>query len=126
MLGHEAWVERSTAKEVAVQTQRTTDIPEFQDRLPPIERAMPSRAPTGTSGRDEDARRTAFTIEVADATAAGGVEVRYGLDPVANIWVASFFNGSTGEFMKTVPATRVMHQLAELRALWERSVDKRA
>jgi uncharacterized FlaG/YvyC family protein len=54
------------------------------------------------------------------------VEVRYGLDPIANVWVASFLDADTGEVVKTVPATRVMHQLAELRSLWERGIDRRA
>jgi uncharacterized FlaG/YvyC family protein len=42
------------------------------------------------------------------------------------VWVASFLDADTGEVVKTVPATRVMHQLAELRSLWERSIDRRA
>ena len=70
--------------------------------------------------------RSAFTVEFADASPHGSVEVRYGLDPVANVWVASFLDAETGEVVKTVPGTRVMHQLAELRSLWERSVDRRA
>ncbi len=70
--------------------------------------------------------RSAFTVDFADASPHGAVEVRYGLDPVANVWVASFLDAETGEVVKTVPATRVMHQLAELRALWERGVDRRA
>ncbi len=60
--------------------------------------------------------RSAFTVDFADASPHGDVEVRYGLDPVANVWVASFLDENTGEVVKTVPATRVMHQLAELRS----------
>jgi hypothetical protein len=41
------------------------------------------------------------------------------------VWVASFLDEKTGEVVKTVPATRVMHQLAELRSIWER-IDRHA
>lgn len=108
-----------------MQTQRITENPERYDRLPPVER-VPQASAHAPDARDGQASRdTSFAVDVADA-GPGGVEVRYGLDPIANVWVASFFDGSTGEFVKTVPATRVMHQLAELRAIFERSIDKRA
>ena len=87
------------------------------DRLPPVERAHPVR---------HEHRPGSFEVAFGDAAPQASVQVRYGLDPVANVWVASFFDGATGEVVKTVPATRVMHQLAELRAQWERSVDRRA
>ena len=107
-----------------MQTQPIIDNADRYERLPPVERMVPSHAPSqanaGQPGGD-----TSFAVDVADVAAAG-VEVRYGLDPVANVWVAAFFDGSTGEFVKTVPATKVMDQLAELRAIFERSVDKRA
>jgi uncharacterized FlaG/YvyC family protein len=110
----------STAKEGAVQTQPTTDSTDRIDRLAPV-----SRAPaTGEAKRDHG--RSAFTVDFPDASPHGDVEVRYALDPVANVWVASFLDEKTGEVVKTVPATRVMHQLAELRSIWERSVDRRA
>jgi hypothetical protein len=114
---------RRTAKEVAVQTQPVPDNPGRFDRLPPVELTVP--APERPRPRQSDGQDQAFAVHVADAV-PGGVEVRYGLDPVANVWVASFFDGSTGEFVKTVPATKVMDQLAELRAIYERSVDRRA
>jgi hypothetical protein len=41
--------------------------------------------------------------------------VRYSLDMVANVWVAQFFDSESGEFVKSVPATHVNHQLAALR-----------
>jgi len=109
-----------TAKEAAVQTQPTTDSIDRVDRLAPVPHVA---APTDPR---QDHGRSAFTVDFADASPHGDVEVRYALDPVANIWVASFLDGKTGEVVKTVPATRVMHQLAELRSIWERSIDKRA
>src|SRR5262245_48083318 len=110
----------STAKEAAVQTQPTTDLTDRVDRLAPV---PPASAPKGPK---HDHGRSAFTVEFPDATPHGDVEVRYALDPIANVWVASFLDQNTGEVVKTVPATRVMHQLAELRSIWERSIDKRA
>jgi uncharacterized FlaG/YvyC family protein len=110
----------STAKEVAVQTQPTiTELTDRTDRLTPVPDVV---AVHGRSKREH----SAFTVEFADASPHGTVEVRYGLDPVANVWVASFLDTETGEVVKTVPGTRVMHQLAELRALWERGIDRRA
>ena len=106
-----------------MQTQRSTES-EHYDRLPPVELAAATK-PDGVDRRGSG-RAAGFAVDVADATPAGSVEVRYGLDPVAKVWVASFFDGATGEFVKTVPATKVMHQLAELRAIYERSIDRRA
>jgi uncharacterized FlaG/YvyC family protein len=85
--------------------------------------SVPGVADSNARSRRE---RSAFSVDFADASPHGAVEVRYGLDPVANVWVASFLDADTGEVVKTVPATRVMHQLAELRALWEHSIDRRA
>jgi hypothetical protein len=109
-----------TAKEAAVQTQPTTDLTDRVDRL--------ARVPHAPAARDanHDHGHSAFTVDFADASPHGDVEVRYALDPIANVWVASFLDEKTGEVVKTVPATRVMHQLAELRSIWERSIDKRA
>src|SRR3954447_14027188 len=109
-----------TAKEAAVQTQPTTDSTDRVDRLAPVPHAAAPKDPRHDHGR------SAFTVDYADAAPHGDVEVRYALDPVANVWVASFLDEKTGEVVKTVPATRVMHQLAELRSIWERSIDKRA
>jgi hypothetical protein len=106
-----------------VQTQPIPDNPGRFDRLPPVELTTP--APARPDHAQSGGSEAGFVVHVADAV-PGGVEVRYGLDPVANVWVASFFDGSTGEFVKTVPATKVMDQLAELRAIFERSIDRRA
>jgi hypothetical protein len=120
--------EAGAAKEVAVQTQPTTTVADQSfDRLPPLERTggHPA-APAPTAARaSKAAGAAAFEMSVQDAAGAS-VEVRYGLDPVTNVWVASFFDAKTGELVKSVPATRVMHQLAELRAAFEHGVDRRA
>jgi uncharacterized FlaG/YvyC family protein len=41
--------------------------------------------------------------------------VRYELDVVTHRWVASIMDDSSGEVVRTVPSTRVLHQLAALR-----------
>ena len=103
-----------------MQTQPTTTaLPDRADYLT----SVPAAA--GVPERSTRERST-FTVDFADASPRGAVEVQYGLDPVANVWVASFLDAVTGKVVKTVPATRVMHQLAELRALWERGEDRRA
>ncbi len=73
------------------------------DRLPPLER--PAATPRADAPR-------------ADAPPGpASFEVRYGLDAVANVWVAQFFDGQTGDFVKAVPTTQLQHQLAALREL---------
>ncbi len=100
-------------------TQLTAELTDRIDRLTPVPDAVEVKQRPKREG-------SAFSVDFADASPHGAVEVRYGLDPVANVWVASFLDAATGEVVKTVPGTRVMHQLAELRSLWERSIDKRA
>ncbi|CAA9545971.1 MAG: hypothetical protein AVDCRST_MAG79-2305 [uncultured Thermoleophilia bacterium] len=99
------------------------------DRLPPLERlsADARRTPgplAPTVSADRAAAPERSTVEPAPAAGAV-VEVRYGLDTVANVWVAQFFDGVSGEFVRSVPATRVKHQLAALRHL-DRGVDVEA
>ena len=103
-----------------MQTQPTTDLTDRADRLAPVPPAPPAKDPGSDQGR------SAFSVDFADASPHGDVEVRYALDPIANVWVASFLDEKTGEVVKTVPGTRVMHQLAELRAIWEHGIDRRA
>jgi uncharacterized FlaG/YvyC family protein len=112
-----------------VQTQQTTAVGnQAFDRLPPLERTAAHPAESTTARARAHAGRDAaeFTVAIQDAAAGASFDVRYGLDPVTNVWVASFFDAATGELVKSVPATRVMHQLAELRAVYERGVDRRA
>ena len=43
------------------------------------------------------------------------LSVRYQLDVVTHRWVASVMDDDTGEVVRTVPSTQVLHQLAALR-----------
>ena len=106
-----------------MQAQRTSEITDYPDRIAPVERVH--EAAQATARASARTQAAAFTVQVADATPRS-LEVRYGLDPVANVWVASFIDARTGELIKTVPATKVLHQLAELRAIRERNVDHHA
>jgi len=91
--------------------------PGLYDRLPPLERDMPAlRRPTPVVAADRAAAPERL-VSTPPPPSSDTVEVRYGLDTVAGVWVAQFFDGVTGEFVKTVPATRVTRQLATLREL---------
>jgi hypothetical protein len=54
---------------------------------------------------------------------ARSLEVHYEFDPIANLWVANVLDEDTGEVVRTVPAKRILHQLAEIR---RQRVDARA
>ena len=41
--------------------------------------------------------------------------MHYELDPVTHRWVASILDDNSGEVVRTVPSTQVLHQLAALR-----------
>ncbi len=74
----------------------------------PVSRPEPEQA---TSDRPR-------SIELA-VTGAGATErslsVHYELDPVTHRWIASILDDSSGEVVRTVPSTQVLHQLAALR-----------
>ena len=64
---------------------------------------------------DRTAEQAAVTAAVVVGADARSLEVRYALDAVANVWVAHVTDRRTGETLRTVPAMRVLHQLADLR-----------
>lgn len=58
------------------------------------------------------------SIELAVAGAGAderSLSVHYELDPVTHRWVASILDDNSGEVVRTVPSTQVLHQLAALR-----------
>ncbi len=101
--------------------------PPLPDRLDALDRTAPARAPVARSSEADDGRRTAPR---PGAPGAGGeaahVEVRYGLDPLTNVWIAQLFDGESGRLVRSVPATHLMHQLAALRELADRRLDRTA
>ena len=72
--------------------------------------ARPDGAGIASSGRNS------FELPVTGSGAdERSLSVRYELDVVTHRWVASIVDDSSGEVVRTVPSTRVLHQLAALR-----------
>jgi hypothetical protein len=58
------------------------------------------------------------SVELAVAGAGAderSLSVHYELDPVTHRWIASILDDNSGEVVRTVPSTQVLHQLAALR-----------
>ena len=74
-------------------------VPLARARQPPARRAdgRADRARRHRRGRDERS-----------------LSVHYELDPVTHRWVASILDDNSGEVVRTVPSTQVLHQLAAL------------
>ena len=79
--------------------------PEPLSAVVPI--AQPGPAPARSGSFD-----LAVTGGGADERA---LSVRYELDVVTHRWIASIMDDDTGEVVRTVPSTQVLHQLAALR-----------
>jgi len=79
--------------------------------------------------RSKEHEATAATSSSFELPVSGGgageraLSVRYELDVVTHRWVASIVDDHSGEVVRTVPSTQVLHQLAALR---HPSVDLRA
>jgi hypothetical protein len=101
------------AKEVAMHTQDTafahgTARP---GGTPALTAVVPLAAGDPTS-----ARPSSFELPVTGGGAdERALSVRYELDVVTHRWIASIMDDDTGEVVRTVPSTQVLHQLAALR-----------
>lgn len=63
-----------------------------------------------------DARSGSLELAVTGSAAdERALSVRYELDVVTHRWIASIMDDVTGEVVRTVPSTQVLHQLAALR-----------
>jgi hypothetical protein len=72
--------------------------------------ALPGGAGMAASGQNS------FELPVTGSGAdERSLSVRYELDVVTHRWVASIMDDVSGEVVRTVPSTRVLHQLAALR-----------
>ena len=81
--------------------------------------AATARERSEVARREQELRdRAAAEARGARATLVGpdhrSLDVRYALDEVTNRWVASVVDSTSGEVVRSVPPTRVLHQLAEL------------
>jgi uncharacterized FlaG/YvyC family protein len=114
--------------EVAVQQGSTPITQQANDqgqRLSALHPVVPVAQDQGAAQPDQpaqDAQPAAKALLVGADTRA--LEVHYALDDVANVWVARILDAGSGEVVRQVPSTRVLHQLAELSHLPR--VDKRA
>ena len=97
-----------------MQTQQVSIHPEPSDVVGSTKRADAGSSPA--TNYPPSARQT-FSVRILDPETNTDVEVRYDLDPVGNVWVATFYDSATGSALRSVPASRLVHQLAELRAL---------
>jgi hypothetical protein len=104
------------AKEVAMHTEHTalagTNAP--SGGAPGLTTVVPLARPYGAgiaaSGQNS------FELPVTGSGAdERSLSVRYELDVVTHRWVASIVDDTSGEVVRTVPSTRVLHQLAALR-----------
>jgi hypothetical protein len=98
------------AKEAAMHTQDTALARHAaRAEAPPLTAIVPHERPEQTDG-------TRFELAVT----GGGpderaLSVHYDLDVVTHRWIASIMDDTTGEVVRTVPSTQVLHQLAALR-----------
>jgi hypothetical protein len=81
---------------------------------PPLTAVVPVARPEAEQATSDRPR----AIELAVTGAGAGersLSVHYELDPVTHRWIASILDDSSGEVVRTVPSTQVLHQLAALR-----------
>jgi len=81
--------------------------------------AVPALTPVVPLARPEPAdtaKPDSFELSVTGAAAdERALSVRYELDTVTHRWIASIMDDSSGEVVRTVPSTQILHQLAALR-----------
>jgi hypothetical protein len=102
------------AKEGAMHAITTTSTAQTQgpaDAVPPLHAVTPVDPAKSDSAPKDDASATRAAVVGPDQRM---IEVHYEFDRVANLWVANLLDAGTGEVVRTVPATRILHQLAEL------------
>jgi hypothetical protein len=104
------------AKEVAMHAEHTavagTHAP--SGAAPGLTTIVPLARPQG--GGIAASGQNSFELPVAGSGIdERSLSVRYELDVVTHRWVASIMDDRSGEVVRTVPSTRVLHQLAALR-----------
>jgi FlaG protein len=113
--GQEAPVEVGIAREVAVQ-QGTTSITQATgtaaERLGALTPVVPVAADAPQDRPAGDAQPETRAVLVGPDQRA--LELSYQLDRASNTWVARILDADSGEVVRQVPSTRVLHQLAEL------------
>jgi hypothetical protein len=71
-------------------------------------------AGTAASGQEQHAGRAASAVPAAahEQPLPPTYEVHYSLDPIAGIWVAHLVDSASGEVLRSVPSTELVHELA--------------
>src|SRR5579862_6478750 len=95
----------------AIPTSSTPQMQGPADAVPPLHAVTPVDPGTSTAAAKDDPSTTRAAVVGPDQRS---IEVHYEFDRVANLWVANLLDATTGEVVRTVPATRILHQLAEL------------
>jgi hypothetical protein len=115
MAGQEAPTDVGIAREVAVQEQGTTSSTQgtstAAERLEALTPVVPV-ADGAPRAQAEDAPPERQAVRVGPDRRA--LELSYQLDRASNTWVTRILDADSGEVVRQVPSTRVLHQLAEL------------
>jgi hypothetical protein len=108
-------MEAGIAREVAVQ-QGTTSFTQAAgtaaERLATLTPVVPVADGAAQAAGASDAQPETQAILVGPDRRS--LELSYQLDRASNTWVARILDADSGEVVRQVPSTRVLHQLAEL------------
>lgn len=78
--------------------------------------ALTAVVPVARPEPSDSTRTNSFELAVTGtADDERSLSVRYELDAVTHRWVASIMDDTSGEVVRTVPSTQILHQLAALR-----------
>jgi FlaG protein len=104
------------AKEAAMHAEHTAHAGSTvrADGTPPLTAIVPLARPTGPDAKSAPPKSLELPV-TGTRHDERSLSVRYELDAVTHRWVASVMDDTTGEVVKTVPSTQVLHQLAALR-----------
>jgi hypothetical protein len=97
----------------AIPTSSTAQTQGPADAVPPLHAVTPVDPSKSDAAPKSDPSATATHAAIVGPDQRT-IEVHYEFDRVANLWVANLLDADTGEVVRTVPATRILHQLAEL------------
>jgi hypothetical protein len=109
-IAKEGAVHAITANSTTQITQSAADA-----AVPPLHSvAQVGAQPAAGGQQSQGGNGSSTTRAIVVGPDARSLQVHYEFDRVANLWVANLLDPQNGEVVRTVPATRVLHQLAEL------------
>jgi hypothetical protein len=102
----------------AITSEQSNQLAPSVDLVPPLHVVTQVAETPSPAVRAGGATRPGADDAATRAVVVGpdyrSLEVHYEFDRVANRWVANLLDAESGEIVRTVPATRVLHQLAEM------------